>query len=847
VAFANPVNNMDAPELVNITILVPNGTLTHDNGHILCVYGNSWRKTLYIAAFFAANYAAHAATIKSNPGDRTSVTVCNMILALFFPVSGLMRAVNAIVRFGRWGGSDLEKACRSGALCMVARVHGWLPTIDQTLDAAVMRETWTSFPRHQHHRSELPNAEEPADHDQRSLGVVVEVYRPNFGVEGSSKWLYSDAAGGRANVHLSATKVHGTYSLPRGYGFAILPRNTCLVEWTNISGDHTCTSTKGSEIACTYSLAKALVSIIQTLAAFAILLGHRHDIVRRWGFASFHLTILPYLVMTIFNFVSNICTADYDGLYMVETHVMDEARKRGGQFEGTVAGTYTATTFGPERLPGLSNSERRSYEGLQHSHVRNLALRITELWKLFPFSLFRSGIWMRYAITSQTISVKAVINPGNAVDTAAAQSTDCDPVIEQLYPSTDTRSDTSENSTSDDFVARLLRRIPGSRFHESLSNETVLHDGSSLHTCDKANVAQMDCHTTKDAKIILVSDDGVSYIARMPNNPPNLMTAIGLNINTNLAKRLRYHAVNVQTFLSGIENHVNQRLSPNADQNGYLSPLKTGFNLARETQFMFARALIKSENMLETPCAVCIREKATKIHKTKICFPMCHRFLRSDDIPKEIDGQVLLIPPSMETMGPEYERSGSVREPLPARAWHRAAGGVAAQITIGLAVTGLIVILIGWQSDWFSAGQASLTQRTIMLLWMCEGVVGTDPSPSPSNRACPHDAYPSRARPFQHCWSQYQGSPLCCPSCGHACHGGGARACPGCVHASPCGGHCHPSPSPCPHRSYNRPQPLLRGRYPVPLGVWRDRDPVIPRACRRRRRRCVRGGRIASG
>jgi hypothetical protein len=244
--LANPINNMDASELVNITISVPNGTLTHDNGHILCVYGNSWRTTLYIATFFAANYAAHAATIKSAPGDKTSVTVCNIALALLFPVSGLMRAVNAIVRFGRLGRSDLEKACRAGALCMVVRVQGWAPAFDQTLDAFVARETWTKSRHIQDEEGEQLDDWDYTTHDRKHVGADVRIYRPAYASEESSKWLYFDAVGGRANVNLAATKVHGTYSLPQGYGFAVLPRDTRLLEWTRIPDNSSGESTSGS-------------------------------------------------------------------------------------------------------------------------------------------------------------------------------------------------------------------------------------------------------------------------------------------------------------------------------------------------------------------------------------------------------------------------------------------------------------------------------------------------------------------------------------------------------------------------------------------------------------------------
>jgi hypothetical protein len=379
VVFANPINNMDASELVSITISVPNGTLTHDNRHILCVYGNSWRTTLYIATFFAANYAAHAATIKSAPGDKTSVTVCNIALALLFPVSGLMRAVNAIVRFGRLGGTDLEKACRAGALCMVVRVQGWAPAFDQTLNAFVARETWTKSRHIQDEEGEQLDDWHSTTHDQKHVGADLRIYRPAYASEESSRWLYFDAVGGRANVNLAATKVHGTYSLPQGYGFAVLPRDTRLVEWTRMPDDSSGKFTSGSEIASTYSLAKAAISIIQTLAAFTILLDYRQDVIQKWGYASFHLTMLPYLVMTIFNFAGNICTADYDCLYLVETSTMEEARQRGGAFHGTVAATYTATKSGPKPEEEPGHAALKDYNGLDDTHVKAFATRFEEV------------------------------------------------------------------------------------------------------------------------------------------------------------------------------------------------------------------------------------------------------------------------------------------------------------------------------------------------------------------------------------------------------------------------------------------------------------------------------------
>lgn len=225
---------MATSNLVNITILVPNGTVTHDDGHVLCVHGSSWRTSLYVATFFAANYAAHAATVKSNPGDKTSVTVCNIILALLFPVSGLMRAVNVIGRFGKRGGSDAEKAYRAGALCMVVRASGWIPDVGHSFHASMVEETWNARRRPRPTQDEeLEELNDWRHHTPDQVPVAnVKIYRPSHCTEQSSKWLYSDAVEGRANVNLAATKVHGSYSLPQGNGFSILPRDTRLLERT---------------------------------------------------------------------------------------------------------------------------------------------------------------------------------------------------------------------------------------------------------------------------------------------------------------------------------------------------------------------------------------------------------------------------------------------------------------------------------------------------------------------------------------------------------------------------------------------------------------------------------------
>jgi len=51
-------------------------------------------------------YLAHAATVNSTLGDTTTIASCNMIFAIVSPMSGLMRALNAIAQQARFGSSE---------------------------------------------------------------------------------------------------------------------------------------------------------------------------------------------------------------------------------------------------------------------------------------------------------------------------------------------------------------------------------------------------------------------------------------------------------------------------------------------------------------------------------------------------------------------------------------------------------------------------------------------------------------------------------------------------------------------------------------------------------------------
>ena len=127
VAFAVIPQAMSAPAAMpssqNFTLQVPDGTTNHGDPRLLCTR-SKWSD---VATFFLANFVAHAATVKSDPGQPMLGWILSMLLALIFPTAGVFRGLDAIRRSAIIGGSPLQKARKAGALCEVVRVQGWEP------------------------------------------------------------------------------------------------------------------------------------------------------------------------------------------------------------------------------------------------------------------------------------------------------------------------------------------------------------------------------------------------------------------------------------------------------------------------------------------------------------------------------------------------------------------------------------------------------------------------------------------------------------------------------------------------------------------------------------------------
>jgi hypothetical protein len=94
---------------------VSNGASDNGDPNLVCRPAK-WPDVL---AFFLLNYIAHAATLKTLPGESTPLTILNMLAALFFPASGVFRGLDTLLGRAKFAKTDLEMAARAGALCTI--------------------------------------------------------------------------------------------------------------------------------------------------------------------------------------------------------------------------------------------------------------------------------------------------------------------------------------------------------------------------------------------------------------------------------------------------------------------------------------------------------------------------------------------------------------------------------------------------------------------------------------------------------------------------------------------------------------------------------------------------------
>lgn len=108
------------------------------------------------------------------------------------------------------------------------------------------------------------------------------------------------------------------------------------------------------EIASTYSILHSIAGVAQILSAVATIYKAHFSQISKYGYAAYSLTVIPYALMTAVNLLALLVTPNYPAIYMLESSIMDEARKRGGLFGGTV-GILDEVDYGIPVVPSDKN------------------------------------------------------------------------------------------------------------------------------------------------------------------------------------------------------------------------------------------------------------------------------------------------------------------------------------------------------------------------------------------------------------------------------------------------------------------------------------------------------------
>jgi hypothetical protein len=242
-----------------------------------------------------------------------------VLTALLFPAAGAFRGILGILSWAMFGNTDLEKAARAGALCMVVRGPDWEPHEGDTLQSCILYQpaefeertngSEPSVCQEQKNPIRKEEKKEPA-----SPVIRVVVYDPPWS---SPEVMYGD------DLRRTKLRIQGSFLLPPGYRVVLVPRDASFLE----SSDRPRTT-----LMYNYSFVKILVSLGQAIYAIFTLYRARGDQIAQFGYAAFGLTVAPYAVVSILNLFGSFICPEFSALYMVDSTTMEESRNRGAMF-----------------------------------------------------------------------------------------------------------------------------------------------------------------------------------------------------------------------------------------------------------------------------------------------------------------------------------------------------------------------------------------------------------------------------------------------------------------------------------------------------------------------------------
>lgn len=353
----------------------PNGTVTADSdgSHVWCE-PTHWYDILW---FIFANFVLHALSVRSLPGENAIASTAYKICSLLVPYTGVRRGLCLILRASNFAGNDLQSAARANALCMVIRSPEWRPRDGQVIEGCEVvppektkkkRNCWWRLSHGQ--LSSCEGSEKNGLHVITTLDSKysedAKVPGPEPGNEVTLKTtdLYScptprnlvdkltrvlietqrfQTRPPTSNIVDHANvKIHGVCQLAPGYALSYVPEDVKIYSHikqyrtVSISRLLGLNHTPAIKLASTHDVPRILFSIIQTVSGAYAMYRARGSQIDQYGYAAFGLTVLPYMMVSIVNFIGSLLSSEYETVYLVHSSILDEMRTRGGLCDGVV-------------------------------------------------------------------------------------------------------------------------------------------------------------------------------------------------------------------------------------------------------------------------------------------------------------------------------------------------------------------------------------------------------------------------------------------------------------------------------------------------------------------------------
>ncbi|KAI4249389.1 MAG: hypothetical protein LQ352_005670 [Teloschistes flavicans] len=352
----------------------PNGTVTADpDGSRVWCEPTHWYDILW---FFFANFVLHALSVRSLPGENAIASTAYKICSLLVPYTGVRRGLCLILRASNFAGNDLQSAARANALCMVIRSPEWRPRDGQVIEGCKVvppeekkkkrrKSHWWKLSCSSCEQSEQNGVHEITTLDSKSSedaklplpGPTDEVTlkttdpyscpTPRNLIDTLTRVLietqrFQSRSPTSNIVDHANVKIHGVCQLAPGYALSYVPEDIRIYSHikqyrtVSISRLLGLNHTPEIKLASTHDVPRILFSIIQTVSGAYAMYRARGSQIDQYGYAAFGLTVLPYMMVSIINFIGSLLSSEYETVYLVHSSILDEMKTRGGLCDGVV-------------------------------------------------------------------------------------------------------------------------------------------------------------------------------------------------------------------------------------------------------------------------------------------------------------------------------------------------------------------------------------------------------------------------------------------------------------------------------------------------------------------------------